>query len=358
MKKIAIMTAGGDCAGLNSVIKTVVLSAREKGITVVGILDGYIGFVEGRYMVLTPKIVDNIDTMGGTILGSSNKENPFHYPNKEGLATFEDRVEDGINSLRDLEVEGLIVIGGDGSLDSARVIFERGMPTIGIPKTIDNDMGASNPTIGFETAVQNSVDCISKLKTTAYSHKRVMVVELMGRTSGYLTLYAGFAAYSDIILLPEKDYDLDGVINEVKRVVNNGKRYCIIAMSEAAKENGKEATIARVVKNSFESKRFGGVSAKLAEDIEAATGFEARSTILGYLQRGGAPLATDMILGARLGNYALDLLVSNEVGYIVGSEAGNLVKTKFPKTREARLLEFENNDIIKTAKSMGIYFGE
>jgi len=335
-----------------------VLSAREKGITVVGILDGYIGFVEGRYMVLTPKIVDNIDTMGGTILGSSNKENPFHYPNKEGIATFEDRVDDSILALRNIEVEGLIVIGGDGSLDSARVIFERGMPTIGIPKTIDNDMGASNPTIGFETAVQNAVDCISKLKTTAYSHKRVMVVELMGRTSGYLTLHAGFAAYSDIILLPEKDYDLNGVINEVKRVISNGKRYCIIAMSEAAKENGKEVTIARVVKNSFESKRFGGVSAKLAEEIEDATGFETRSIILGYLQRGGTPLATDMILGARLGNYALDLLINNEHGYIVGSEAGNLVKTNFPKIREARLLQFENNDIIKTAKSMGIYFGQ
>lgn len=358
MKKIAIMTAGGDCAGLNSVIKTVVLSAREKGITVVGILDGYIGFVEGRYMVLTPKIVDNIDTMGGTILGSSNKENPFHYPNKEGNATFEDRVEDGIKSLRDLEVEGLIVIGGDGSLDSARVIFERGMPTIGIPKTIDNDMGASNPTIGFDTAVQNSVDCIAKLKTTAYSHKRVMVVELMGRTSGYLTLYSGFASYSDIILLPEKDYNLNGVISEVERVMTNGKKYCIIAMSEAAKEDGKEATIARVIKDSFESKRYGGVSSKLALQIEDATGYEARPVVLGYLQRGGSPFATDMILGARLGDYALSLLINNDYGYIVGAESGNLVKSKFPKTREARLLQFDDNDIIKTAKSMGIYFGE
>ncbi len=358
MKKIAIMTAGGDCPGLNSVIKTVVLSARKKGITVVGILDGYIGFVENRYMVLTEKIVDNIDTMGGTILGSSNKENPFHYPNKEGIAKFEDRVDDSIEALRKLDVEGLIVVGGDGSLDSARVIYERGMPTIGIPKTIDNDMSASNPTIGFETAVQNAVDCISKLKTTAYSHKRVMVVELMGRTSGYLTLYAGFAACCDIILLPEKDYNLNGVINEVKRVMSNGKRYCIIAMSEAAKENGKEETIARVVKDSYEAKRYGGVSAKLAKDIEDATGYEARSIILGYLQRGGSPFATDMILGARLGDYALNLLINNELGYIVGSEDGKLIKTKYPKTRVARLLDFANNDLIKTAKSMGIYFGE
>ncbi len=358
MKKIAIMTAGGDCPGLNSVIKTVVLSARKKGITVVGILDGYIGFVEGRYMVLTDKIVDNIDTLGGTILGSSNKENPFHYPNKEGLATFEDRVDDGIEGLRKLEVEGLIVIGGDGSLDSARVINERGFPTVGIPKTIDNDMSASNPTIGFETAVQNAVDCISKLKSTAFSHKRIMVVELMGRTSGYLTLYAGFAACADIILLPEKDYNLDGVVNEVKRVITNGKRYCIIAMSEAAKEVGKEETIARVVKDSYESKRYGGVSAKLAEDIEKATGYEARPMILGYLQRGGSPFATDMILGARLGDFALNLLIDNKPGYIVGSEDGKLVKTEFPKERVARLLDFDNNDLIKTAKSMGIYFGE
>ncbi len=358
MKKIAIMTAGGDCPGLNSVIKTVVLSARKQGITVVGILDGYIGFVESRYMVLTEKIVDNIDTMGGTILGSSNKENPFHYPNKEGKATFEDRVNDGIKGLRDLEVEGLIVIGGDGSLDSARVIDERGMPTIGIPKTIDNDMSASNPTIGFETAVQNSVDCISKLKSTAYSHKRVMVVELMGRTSGYLTLYSGFGSCSDIILLPEKDYNLNGVVNEVKRVMSNGKRYCIIAMSEAAKEKGKEETIARIVKDSYEAKRYGGVSNKLAEDIENATGYESRSVILSYLQRGGSPIVSDMILGARLGDYALNLLISNETGYIVGSEDGKLVKTKYPIIRTPRLLEFDNNDLIKTAKSMGIYFGD
>lgn len=358
MKKIAIMTAGGDCAGLNSVIKTVVLSARKKGITVVGVLDGYIGFVEKKYMVLTEKFVDNIDTMGGTILGSSNKQNPSHYPNKDDNTIFEDRVDESIQSLRNLDVEGMIIVGGDGTLDSARVIYERGMPTIGIPKTIDNDMSASSPTIGFETAVQNAVECISKLKSTAYSHKRVMVVELMGRTSGYLTLYAGFASCSDIILLPEKEYDLDGVINEVERVLSNGKRYCIIAVSEAAKEVGKQETIARVIKDSFESKRYGGVSAKLAKQIEDKTGYESRSVILGYLQRGGSPFATDMILGARLGDYALNLLINNELGYIVGSLDGKLIKTPFPKTRTPRLLDFKNNDLIKTAKSMGIYFGE
>lgn len=358
MKKIAIMTAGGDCPGLNSVIKTVVLSAKRKGITVVGILDGYIGFIERKYMVLTEKFVDNIDTLGGTILGSSNKECPFHYPSKEDKNVFEDKIDDAIISLRSLEVEGLIIIGGDGTLDSARVIYERGMPTIGIPKTIDNDMSASTPTIGFETAVQNSVDAISKLKTTAYSHKRVMVVELMGRTSGYLTLHAGFASCADIILLPEKDYNLNGVVNEVKRIMNNEKRYCIIAVAEAAKENGKEEIISKVIADSFESKRYGGVAEKLANQIEQLTGYEARYMVLGHLQRGGAPGATDIILGARLGDFALNLLISGSDGYIVGAKAEELIKIKFPKDRIPRILNFETNDLIQTAKSMGIYFGD
>lgn len=299
MKKIAIMTAGGDCPGLNSVIKTVVLSARRKGITVVGILDGYIGFVEKKYMVLTEKFVDNIDTLGGTILGSSNKECPFHYPSKEDKTVYEDKVSYAIDSLRSLDVEGLIVIGGDGTLDSARVIFEHGMPTIGIPKTIDNDMSASTPTIGFETAVQNAVDAISKLKTTAYSHRRVMVIELMGRTSGYLTLHAGFASCADIILIPEKDYNLKGVISEVKNIMENEKRYCIIAVAEAAKERGKDEVISKIISDSFESKRYGGVAEKLASQIEEMTGYESRFMVLGHLQRGGAPYATDMILRSK-----------------------------------------------------------
>lgn len=358
MKKIAIMTAGGDCPGLNSVIKTVTLSAIKKGIVVVGILDGYIGFVENKYLVLNEKIVDGIDNVGGTILGSSNKECPFHYPNKQDKTIFEDKVEYGIKSLRELGVEGLIIIGGDGTLDSARVISEAGMPTIGIPKTIDNDMVASNPTIGFQTAIENAVDCVSKLKTTASSHRRVFVVEMMGRTSGYLTLHSGFASGADIILLPEIEYDLDIVIKDIKKVMESSKRYCIIAISEASREKGKEETISRVITDSFEQKRYGGVSEKLASQIEEITGYEARAMILGHLQRGGAPCSGDIILGARLGEYALKLLLNNEFGFIVGVEDNKLVKNEFPKTREARLLDYKNDDLIMTARSMGISFGD
>lgn len=357
MKKIAIMTAGGDCAGLNSVIKAVVMSALNKGIIVVGILDGYIGFVERRYKVLTKNDVDNIENEGGTILGSSSKENPFHYPNPHNPGEFEDRVPDSIEALRKIGVEGMIIIGGDGTLDSARVINEAGMPTIGIPKTIDNDMCASNPTIGFETAVENAVDAIRKLKTTANSHRRVMVVEMMGRTSGYLTLYSGFAAGADIILLPEQDYNLDVVCNKVKEIMENGKRYVIIAAAEACKEKGKEETIARIIEDSFEQKRYGGIAEKLAIQIEEKTGYESRHMVLGHIQRGGAPCTADILLGAKLGNYAMNLLAQGEDGYIVGAHENQLVKARFPKVREPRLLNLKDNDVARAAKDMGISFG-
>lgn len=357
MKKIAIMTAGGDCAGLNSVIKAVVMSAINKGIKVVGIIDGYIGFVEGKYMNLDKQSVYNIETEGGTILGSSNKECPFHYPVDVKKGKYEDKVADSIASLRKIGVEGMIIVGGDGTLDSARVINEAGMPVIGIPKTIDNDMSGSNPTIGFQTAVENAVEAIRKLKTTAYSHRRVIVVEMMGRTSGYLTLYGGFASGADIILLPEQDYNLDVVCNKVTEIMEAGKRYVIIAASEACKEQGKSETVARLVEDSFEQKRYGGIAEKLSKQIEEITGYETRPMVLGHLQRGGEPCVADILLGARLGDYALNLLADERQGYIVGAQENVLIKTRFPKIREPRVLDLEDNDIARTARDMGICFG-
>lgn len=357
MKKIAIMTAGGDCAGLNSVIKAVVMSALNKGIVVVGILDGYIGFVENKYKVLMKKDVDDIENLGGTILGSSNKECPFHYLSKDKKDVYEDKVKVSIDALKSIGVEGMIIVGGDGTLDSARVINEAGMPVIGIPKTIDNDMSASNPTIGFETAIENAVDVVRKLKTTAFSHRRVMVVELMGRTSGYLTLYTGFAAGADIILLPEIDYDLDIVCNKICEIMQNSKRYVVVAASEACKEKGKDETISRIVEDSFEQKRYGGIADKLSHQIEERTGYESRPMVLGHIQRGGTPCCADILLGSRLGNYALNLLADNRAGYIVGAHENQLIKTRFPKVREPRLLDVEENDIARTARSMGISFG-
>ena len=185
-----------------------------------------------------------------------------------------------------------------------------------------------------------------------------MVVELMGRTSGYLTLYAGFASGADIILLPEQDYSLKVVCDKVKEIMTSGKRYVIIAISEAAKEKGGEETIARVVKDSFEQKRYGGVSQKLAAQIEQLTGYETRATILGHIQRGGEPTTSDIILGARLGNAACKLLINGEPGYIVGIKGGNVVKMAFPKERVPRILDINTNDLCRTAKDMGVCFGQ
>lgn len=356
LKKIAIMTAGGDCPGLNAAIKSVVMSAHQSGIEVVGIIDGFRGFVEGYYKDLTPESVENIEHMGGTVLGSSNKECPFYYLVDKATMKYEDKTDEAIEKLRNLGVEGLVVIGGDGTLDSARVIHERGMPTVGIPKTIDNDMAASNPTIGFDTAVSNVVEGITRVRSTADSHRRVIVVEVMGRTSGYLTLYGGFAAGADIILLPEQDYDLQKVCEKIKEITSH-KRSAIVAVAEAAKEIGKGETVAKVITDSFEQKRYGGVAEKLANEIEANTGVECRHVVLGHTQRGGIPTHSDIIAAAQQGNYAFNLLVNGEAGYIVGMDGEEMKKMEFPKERIPRLLDVETNPLVKTAKATGIFFG-
>lgn len=356
LKKIAIMTAGGDCPGLNAAIKAVVMSANELGIEVLGIIDGYKGFVEGYYKELTPESVENIEHLGGTVLGSSNKECPFYYLVDKATMKYEDKTEESIANLRKQGAEGLIVIGGDGTLDSARVINERGLPTIGIPKTIDNDMAASNPTIGFDTAVSNVVEGISRIRSTADSHRRVIVVEIMGRTSGYLTLYGGFASGADIILLPEQDYDLEKVCDKIKEITKY-RRSAIVAVAEAAKEMGKSEVIAKLLNDSFEQKRYGGIAEKLASQIEEKTGIESRYVVLGHTQRGGRPTHADIITASQQGNYAFNMLVNGESGYIVGMDGEEMKRMEFPKERIPRLLDIETNPLVKTAKATGVFFG-
>ena len=358
LKKIAIMTAGGDCPGLNAAIRGIVLSADKLGVEVIGIIDGYKGFVEGNFRELTKESVENIEHIGGTMLGSSNKECPFYYLVDKKTMKYEDKTDESIANLKKQGVEGMIVIGGDGTLDSARVINERGMPTIGIPKTIDNDMEASNPTIGFDSAVRNVVEAIEKVRTTADSQRRVIVVETMGRTSGYLTLYGGFAAGADIILLPEIDYDLDKVCNKIIEVTKS-RRSAIVAVAESAKEFGKNEMVAKVLSDSFEQKRYGGIAEKLANEIEEKTGIECRHVALGHIQRGGSPTHKDIIIASQQGNYALDLLLNGESGYIVGMNGDDeMTKMEFPKERVPRTLDIKTNPLMKTARAVGVYFGD
>lgn len=357
IKKIAIMTAGGDCSGLNNIIYTVTKVALKKGIEVIGILDGYKGFVEGKYMKLTEEKIDRIYEIGGTILGSSNKECPFRYLVNKETGEYADLTKQSIGRLNDIGINHLIVVGGDGTLDSARVIGECGMNVIGIPKTIDNDMFASTPTVGFQTAVENNVDAISKLRTTAYSHQRVMVVEVMGRTSGYLTLYSGIASGADVILLPEIEYDLDIVCDYIKKLKQNAKRDIIIVVSEAAKQKGKDIIVSEIVEDSFEKVRLGGIAKVLSKDISRKLDVETKAITLGHLQRGGTPCANDRIIATRLANSAIELLLEGKNGVIVGNLGEEVKVYNFPKERVPRELDFNTNELVRAAKNMGICLG-
>ncbi len=357
IKKIAIMTAGGDCSGLNNIIYTVTKIALKQNIEVIGILDGYKGFVEGRYINLTEDNIDRIYEIGGTILGSSNKECPFKYLVNKETKEYADLTKQSIGKLNDMGINHMIVVGGDGTLDSARVISESGMNVIGIPKTIDNDMFASTPTVGFQTAVENNVDAISKLRTTAYSHSRVMVVEVMGRTSGYLTLYSGIASGADVILLPEVEYDLDIVCNYIKKLKENAKRDIIVVVSEAAKEKGKDIIVSQIVEDSFEKVRLGGIAKVLAKDIERKLEIETKAIALGHLQRGGSPCANDRIIATRLASKAVELLLQGKSGLIVGNLGEEVTTYKFPKERIPRELDVNTNELVIAAKNMGVCLG-
>ena len=357
MKKIAIMTAGGDCAGLNSAIKAIVMTANTHGIETIGVTDGYIGFVEGNYIPLTIDTVRNIEIQGGTMLGSSNKECPFHYYNKK-TGGFDDRTDEGIKKLRAQGVEGMVVVGGDGTLDSARVIFEHGMPTVGIPKTIDNDMSASEPTIGFQTAIEAAVEAIRRLITTAYSHRRVMVVELMGRTSGYLTLYAGFAAGADIILLPEIPYDIDMVVEALERRNKQGKRFSILAVAEGAISKEDAALSKKELKQKRKNSPYPSISYEIGEEIGKRTGQEIRVTIPGHTQRGGSPVPYDRVLSSRFGAAAAKLIMNGEFGYMVGMKNGEVVKVPLEEVAGKLKVVDKDSSIIREAKLMGISFGD
>ena len=357
VEKIAIMTAGGDCPGLNNVIYTVTKIALAKNVKVIGVLDGYKGFVEGNYIELTEEKIKKIYEEGGTLLGSSNKECPFKYLVNKETKEYADKTDDAIKKLNKLGINHMIIVGGDGTLSAAKVISERGMNVIGIPKTIDNDMFASTPTIGFQTAVENVVDSVSKLRTTAYSHNRAIIVEIMGRTSGYLTLYSGIASAADVILLPEIEYDLDLVCDYVANLRKNGKRDIILAVSEAAKEKGKDITVSQIVEDSFEKVRLGGVSKILAKQIEEKTGIETRATILGHIQRGGVPCANDRIIATRMARRAINLLLEGKTGIIVGNSGEEVKEFEFPEKIKPRELDFENNELVKAARDMGICLG-
>ena len=314
MQRIGILTGGGDCPGLNAVIRGVVAAAAQRhGAEVVGILDGWDGLMEGRVRRLDRDAVRGILQRGGTILGTSRRD---PYVHGEGAASLQ-------GTLTREWIDSLIVVGGDGTLRTALRLAAEGIRLVGVPKTIDNDIPGTDVTFGFDTAVQTATEAIDRLTTTAESHDRVMVVEVMGRTQGWIATYAGIAAGADAILVPEEPYDLDDVAALLRSRAARGRRYSVVVVAEGiTPPDGARVTAPR---DAFGFERLGGVAAVVAARLEELTGFEARVTVLGHIQRGGTPSAADRVLGSRLGVAAADLVATGRFGRMVALRGAQIV---------------------------------
>jgi ATP-dependent phosphofructokinase / diphosphate-dependent phosphofructokinase len=358
--KIGILTGGGDCPGLNAVIRSVAKSAiNMHGLEVVGIRDGFLGLIEGLVMPLTSKSVSGILTQGGTILGTSNKENPFAYVTEvDGKKQTTDVSGKCIELYDRLGLEALICLGGDGTLTLAGKLAEKGANIVGVPKTIDRDLMETDNTFGFDSARSMATEAVDRLHATAASHHRVMLVEVMGRNAGWLALEACVAGGGDIALIPEIPYDLKEVCQAVDRRNVEGKRFSIIVVSEGARPAGGSQVYQHVSRDGSQPARLGGCSQIIAQEIEEATGIECRVTVLGHLQRGGTPTPYDRLLATQFGVHALELVVSKKFNTMValkGSEVTEVpIKNVMGKQRVVPL----DCPLVHVAKAVGTSFGE
>jgi phosphofructokinase-like protein len=356
--KIAVNTGGGDAPGLNAVIRGVVLAAYKKGWEVYGIRYGYKGLIDTKQLVrLTPEYVWDITNIGGTILGSAIKGDPFRYPvqKTDGSVGETDISDTIVSNFKALGFDALIAIGGDGSLGIANKFLEKGIPIIGIPKTIDNDISATEVTFGFDTAVNTATEAIDKLHTTAKSHDRVMVVEVMGRYVGWIALYSGISGSSDVILIPEIPFDIEKVCNKIRQLELIGQNYAIVVVAEGAKPIGGDVT---VIEEGHGEVRLGGIGKKVSDKIQERTGKETRVIVLGHLQRGGAPTTFDRLLCLRFGTAAIRFAEAGKFGTMVALRSAEIcavpIKEAIGKMKTVPL----DSDIIQTARSLGISFGD
>lgn len=358
--RLAVNTGGGDAPGLNAVIRSVVLSALNRGWDVVGIRRGYEGLWRGDGLVsLDRETVRGITPLGGTILGTTNRGNPLRWPVQRPDGTIEevDRSGELIDAFREHDLDALVAIGGDGSLRIASELHARGLPVVGVPKTIDNDLAATRYTFGFHTAVQTASDAIDKLHSTAQAHSRVMVVELMGRDTGWIALYAGLAGSATTILIPEIPFGLDEVASRLDTQVRQGPGYAIVVVAEGASpRNEHPETIEDAGPGS--SKRYGGLGERMATEIADRTGLETRSLVLGHLQRGGPPTAWDRLLSLRFGVAAVDLVADGNFGCMVALDDDEVRAVPLLRAVEERKEVPTDGDLVRTARRLGIDFGD
>jgi 6-phosphofructokinase 1 len=357
VKRIGILTGGGDAPGLNAVIRAVVKSAWNSGMECVGLEDSFDGLIEpDRSRVLTPRDVTGILRLGGTILGTTNRGNPFAYPvnTTEGTHDYSDRV---VEMFGRMALDALIVIGGDGTLAIAHAFGSRGLPIVGVPKTIDNDIVGTTNCFGFDTAVTFATDAIDRLHTTAEAHRRIIVVEVMGRYSGWIALYAGVAGGADAILIPEIPFDIATVTERLRERDRWGAKFSIVVVAEGACPKGGVRSLIAAAHDGY-VERLGGIGAQVCEALARETGKETRSVVLGHLQRGGAPTSFDRVLATRFGGLAVELIKRGEFGTMVASDPPDIVARRLDdvvgKTKTVPL----DNDLLLTAKALGVTFGD
>jgi ATP-dependent phosphofructokinase / diphosphate-dependent phosphofructokinase len=361
VRRLGVLTGGGDCPGLNAVIRAVVRDALFCGVEVMGIEDGYLGLIEGRMRPLSMNDVTGIINLGGTILGSNNKSNPErHVVGKDasGRPIYRNVVDDCVRTLRKNGVEALVTIGGDGTHTAASMFASMGVSIVGVPKTIDNDIEGTEITFGFQTAVATATDALDKVRTTADSHHRAMVVEVMGRNAGWIALHAGVASASDMILLPEIPFSMQAVFEHVRKRSHSGKRSSLICVSEGARLQGGQQVVARRVETSPDPVRLGGIAKYIAEQIEDETGVESRYTILGHTQRGGTPVPSDRVLGTIMGSHAMTLLREGKIGRMVAVQGGQLTDVALSTPAGKQRLVKPEDPLVLAARHVGASFGD
>jgi len=359
LKRIGILTGGGDCPGLNAVIRSIAKPAMSAfNAKVIGILDGFEGFVEGRIRELTKLDVSGIINLGGTILGTSNKGDPFHYPREASSGvTITDCSDIVLDNYRQWGLDALIAIGGDGTMNIAYKLSKMGLKIIGVPKTIDNDLEATDITFGHDSALSVATEAIDRLQTTASSHHRVIVVEVMGRYAGWIALGSGVAGGADMILIPEIPFKWDSIFDFVwKR--SKGARFSIICVAEGAKPRDGQIVVKETDMKRTDPIRLGGIGELVAHRVQSETKLETRVTVLGHLQRGGSPSAFDRILGTKFGALALQAAAREEFETMVSLRGRDVVTVRLEDAIKRQRLVPPDSQLVFTARSVGISFGD
>jgi ATP-dependent phosphofructokinase / diphosphate-dependent phosphofructokinase len=359
-KRIGILTGGGDCPGLNAVIRAVVKCAEINGIETVGILDGYFGLITNQTKPLNLDQVSGIQVLGGTILGSSNKDDPFHFVERDesGKSRITDQSDRALQTCKEHGLEALIVLGGDGTMTVADKLAAKGLKLIGVPKTIDNDLMGTFATFGFDTATAIATESIDRLHTTAASHGRIIVVEVMGRSAGWIALASGVAAGAHVIVVPEIPFDLEIIATMVRNRKAKGRRSTIIVAGEGGKPKGGEVVVSRIVENSPEAIRLGGIGKVIADGLETLTGIEARSVVLGHVVRGGSPSAHDRNLATKLGIKAVEMLLAGEFGRMAAVAHGGLSSVALSEVGGKVRTIPPDDPLLMAARKLGVSFGD